>query len=528
MLSSDSSAPAPAGATATDLVIPPREKPYTLPENCPDDDDLAGHFLWKLAEDYQWASDLHRWITRDGDRWVVARDGVLPFITACVAMTELDPKITPAIRKASHNFAQSGNGDVYHAREGGGITVITAHQVRMYELAERLRNPAQQARIAAMMARKAPFGDGGMYDKVAVDTTELDASPGVLWAGGIPWDLAASFTEPVPFVYDDGSELWLTEPHMLSANYRPDVAVPTPVWDKLTAAIFPDELEREHALHALSHGLHGWPGSAAILARAATGTGKSFLASLMSDLLGDYAGSVAAKTLFGRGGNSQFAFDEMHGARFVVMNEGRKADFESTEAFKAVVSPDPLVNARARHERHRRLIPNRATLMLTVNPAADLDYSDPAVVRRLIPAGFAGRPAEIAAIAAGYGTNSEQGYAAWQAEAPGVLAKMMRRCAYVLGDHAYRGTREDAPESVMERFAAVAAEADPFGRWFDERTREGWFTTNDDLRDDYERWCTVQHEPQLNPTRFGRKMAERGVERAKPDRDTRGWRIALR
>ena len=88
--------------------------------------------------------------------------------------------------------------------------------------------------------------------------------------------------------------------------------------------MFPDVNEREHALNVLAHGFHGWPTEAAILARSATGTGKSFLASLISDLLGDYAGQVAAATLFGRSGNAQFAFDEMGGARFVVMNEGTR------------------------------------------------------------------------------------------------------------------------------------------------------------------------------------------------------------
>jgi hypothetical protein len=407
--------------------------------------------------------------------------------------------------------------------------MVTYHadDVKGHELTERMQTPACQARIAALMARQAPHGTDFSVP-MAVNTSELDAEPGILWAGGIPWDLAASVSEPVHARDADGYPRSLHEPHMLSAGYLPDIAIATPLWDKAAQAVFPDEAEREHALDTLAHGLHGYPSDAARLARASTGTGKSWMASLMSDMLGDYAGQVSAATLFGRSGNSQFAFDEMAGARFAVMDEGVKANFATTQIFKNVVSPGPLVSARGRLERRHRLIPNRATLMLTVNPSADLDYSDPAVRRRLIPLGFAGDPREIAAIAAGYGTATPEGYAAWQREAPGVLAQMITRCARVLGDPAYRGTRADAPASVMARFAAVVAEADPFGRWFDERTTDGTFTATGDLLADYRAWCAAHGETPVCAQWFGRKLAERGVERAKADRATRGWFIALR
>jgi phage/plasmid-associated DNA primase len=361
-----------------------------------------------------------------------------------------------------------------------------------------------------------------------VNTSRLDSEPGILWAGGIPWDLAASAREPVPAREDDGEPWNLCWPHMLSANYRPDITVATPVWDKATTAVFPDAAEREHALDAFAHGLHGWPSDACPLGRSGTGTGKSWLASLMSDMLGDYAGQVSAATLFGRSGSDQFAFDEMGGARFVVMDEGTRGDFASTERFKRVVNPNPLVSARGRHERRHRLAPYRATLLLTVNPEADLDYSDSGVVRRLIPLGYTGDPAQIKAISAVYGTRTPEGLVNWRAEAPGVLAKMITRCARVLADPAYRGTREDAPASVIARFDAVVAGADPFTAWAGERLCEGWFTANDELYADYESWCAAYGKRPLNDTWFGRKMASRRVEPVKPDRGTRGWRIALR
>lgn len=512
--------------------IPPRKHMDQVPV-CLSEADLASHLLYELNEDYRYATDLRCWLVRDGDRWVRSRQGVADAITEMVAVTSFDEEVAsnPGIRKwvregcrgGDYSFVKSGRDRLREYR-------YTADDVRVQDMLRTMQTPAGQGRLAALMRNMAGTDDGNGPYTVRAD--ELDAEPGILWAGSVPFDLARSVTEPVwvtETYYDGGrEEPWpMTYPHMLSCNYCPDIRVETPVWDQLMAAVFPDINEREHALNALAHGFHGWPTEAAVLARSATGTAKSLVATLISDLLGDYAGQVSAATLFGRSGNAQFAFDEMAGARFVVMNEGRKHDFASTEAFKAVVGPDPLVNARARHGQHRRLVPARHTLMLTVNPAADLDYSDPAVVRRLIPAGFAGSPRKIAEIAEKYGTKSAEGLAAWQAEAPGVLAQMIVRCAYVLGDPVHRGTKADTPESAQSRFDAVTAEADPWGRWFTERTCDGLPTANDDLLEDYQRWCKAKHEQAMSPTWFGRALASRGVERARTGHG-RGWRVALR
>jgi Family of unknown function (DUF5906) len=573
--------------------IPPRAEPHELAlGGGPADDEVACNLLYDLIEDYRYATDLRQWIVRDGDRWVPAEDGIIPFIAACASRTELNPVLdSHRIRKwERQGYPGRSMGWTASTMEGLKDYKFNPEDVKAQRKAQQLRTPAGQARLAALMKSYAATEEDGVRDPLTVRTDQLDSEPGVLWAGSVPFDLARSVREPawmedcepVPppsglrgkvFAFisqlvnggpgcgiDDiaaefsmsrkDASWWLAQfpddygvegqtiahpwpmsgiPHMMSCNYCPDIRVPTPRWDELTATVFPDPAEREHALNALAHGLHGWPTDTAILARAATGTGKSLIASLISDLLGSYAGQVAASTLFGKSGNAQFAFDEMAGARFVVMSEGRKASFQATEAFKAVVSPDPLVNARPRHGKHRKLVPGRHTLFLTVNPAADLDYSDPAVVRRLVPAGFTGDPEKLARLTNDYGTRTAQGTVRWKAEAPGVLAQMIVRCAYVLGDPANRGTRADAPVSVMSRFEDVAAEADPWGRWLAERTGDGRPTPNDDLYADYLKWCEARTVTALNPTHFGRAMASAGIERTRLDHGTiRGWRIALR
>lgn len=513
--------------------IPPRKMMGEVPVAEGGEAEFAAHLLYEASDDFRWATDLGCWIVRDGWRWVRAPRGVKDIITECLAMTTPDRACgQPAIQKwARQNLHRSDYGQSYDIGTSRGIVSHSLDDVRVWNLYQAVSTPAGQERVAALM-RNLAGSDNGDMAPLTVRTDELDAEPHIFWAGSVPFDLVKSADGPAwateTYSYG-GAERWpMTCPHLLGSAYCPDMAVETPLWDKLLAAVFPDEAERDHALDALAHGLHGYPTATAMLARSATGTGKSLIATLISDLLGSYAGQVAAPTLFGRSGSSQFAHDEMGGARFVVMTEGKKASFETTEAFKAVVSPDPLVNARGRLEKRRRLVAARHTLFLTVNPAADLDYSDPAVVRRLVPLGFRGDPADITALSAQIGTDSAGGYANWQAEAPGVLAQLMVRCARVLADIKNVGTRADLPASIAERFAAVVAEAHPFGRWMTERTASGGRTATGDLLADYQGWCEANRVPVMNATWFGRALASAGVERAKLDRSTRGWEIALR
>lgn len=491
-----------------------------------DEADVAGHLLGLIWPDYRYATDLRTWIMRDGERWVPAPGGIAPMVADVADASVLNPLLDdPRVQKWARQNPNSTQ--AYEVPTWGGEgNRFGIDDVWTHNMTRRLRTPAGQNRIAALMTTMANRAD----DEGSVRAGELDADPGVLWAGGVPFDLAGSAdgVKMAGSVRDrrDMNSL-MVRPHMMSAGYCPDPSVTTPLWHELLAAVFPDPAERDHVLDALAHGFHGYPSAESILARSATGLGKSLLATLISDLLGDYAGRVSARTLFGRSSNSQFAFAEVGPARFVVMNEGQKADFASTEAFKSFVNPDPLVDARERHERNPRKMPAHHTVFLTINPAADLDYSDPAVVRRLTPTGFAGDPGRIAAIAAKYGTSSAEGLANWTAEAPGVMAQMIMRCGYVLGDPANRGTRADAPASVMSRFDDVAAEADPFGRWLRERTTDGPATSTDDLMADHDQWCRDHRIDALDRTWFGRALASAGIERCKLDRVTRGWRVAL-
>ena len=86
---------------------------------------------------------------------------------------------------------------------------------------------------------------------------------------------------------------------------------------------------------------------------------------------------------------------------------------KSTESFKAVVNPDPFVSARGRLEANTEKVPARHTLFVTINPQADLEWSDAALLRRIVPVRFDGDPSEIERLAGLYGTNSATGLAAW-------------------------------------------------------------------------------------------------------------------
>jgi hypothetical protein len=493
------------------------------------DTELAEAILGDVYDDYRFVTALDNWIVRDGERWRKAGHGAIESLVSAYASATPTPDGMPDDPDLGRADYREGARQLAENPECIRATRVDRHARYAAEMNayRRLQSGAGKNAIAREMTRacRADTDTGPVIPEVWADS-----EPTWLWAGSIAFDLAASANGPKVARTEWGSQVPTTEPHMLSARYVPDASVPTPMWDELTTAIWPDAACREHALNVLAHGFHGYPTSFAILGRSATGRGKTLIAALMSDLLGDYAGAVEAKTLFGNNGSAAFAFREMGDARFVVTNEGTAANLKSTESFKAVVNPDPFVSERGRMQENTEQRPAHHTLFVTINPQADLDYSDAALLRRVVPVRFDGDPREIERLAGLYGTNSASGLAAWQSEAPGVMAEMMRRAAYVLGGMTHRGTRHDAPAMVLEEFAAVTADADPFAAWLEERTfNSGTATPTAELYADYAGYCRTRGaEPVPVRPVFGKRLSAAGVKPQKVDKNTRGWAATLR
>jgi hypothetical protein len=209
-----------------------------------------------------------------------------------------------------------------------------------------------------------------------------------------------------------------------AASYCPSYTdVPTPNWDRLCELVWPDPQVREAALRSLSMGFTGRATKYVIYWRSETGLGKSIMAALAKDMLGDYARNVPAKLLFGYSADPQRAAQELAGHWLVVCEEGLGSNsFKADEAFKAVTTGGGDLNTRKLfHESEEQEATH--TILLAVNPEADMNYADPAILNRLVSVAFLGfaNRAAIEEMATWYNPKTK----AWKAEAPYVLAKML-------------------------------------------------------------------------------------------------------
>jgi hypothetical protein len=398
-----------------------------------------------------------------------------------------------------------------------------------------VRDLVTRPAVAAALTARAASGwqplnsDHRQMPGLDVRGSELDTDPTLLWAGGYPWDLAASERVPVCAYWTRDEARWF-DVHLKSARYLPDITVPTPGWHAITAAIFPDEAAREHALSAQAHGLTGFSGKHVPFLRAETNLGKSLLLGLLLDLLGNYARTIPAKVLFGSTADPQRAAQELDGVRLAVVDEGLRHGYGSAEAFKFVTSGGRELNARRLYEESRQVAATH-TLVLACNPEADLNYRDPAVRARLVPALLDGDPDEIRDIARWYNPGS----AAWKAEAPGVLAQMIVRASRAIGDPGY-GTNQDIPPQCAAQLndaTALAHLDDPVVRWlasgFVKKTdgREA-ATPTASLFEECVSWCRWKGEKPPSAVEFGRTLKRLEIDPARiGSKQTRGWQLSL-
>lgn len=329
----------------------------------------------------------------------------------------------------------------------------------------------------------------------------------------------------IPGMVDETDEEW--QPWLRTANYAPVADVETPLWHALLSAVLPDEVEREHALSALSHGFHGHTTKSVPFWRSETGYGKSLVLSLVADLLGDYARTVPAKTLFGQFSDPQRAAVELAGVRLVLVDEGL-GNFRSDETFKALTSGRPDLNSRRLYS-ESEIVTATHTIALAVNPEQDPNYADPAIRSRLVPAQPDGDPDRIAELAARINPASEE----WQREAPGVMAQMLNRAAAALADINGYGTVRDLPQrgrDLLYAGADMAALASPVNMWLSSGAAEidlGAATSSRDLYASYCNWC---HARRIAPEKshvFGRVLTREGAAYTKRTKEGRFWGVRL-
>jgi DNA polymerase-1 len=457
------------GPPATSLVGVLGSAPFDPPAAF--DQDIAAAALERTWPGLRYAPDADMWFQRQADgRWRIGKRGH----KAQLALLA--------------NLAPAGDAS---ADKG------TPEQARAARRA-RLKSSAGSSAVASKMLELASLSD----HPSAIDAGKLDAEPEILWAGGLPWDLAASAAGPVL------ANIGWAEPHTHDAGHAP-AAGPTPAWDAFCAAVWPDPELRAWALRVLSIGLTGYPDAALIILTGETGRGKSSVAQLVCDVLGSYGSSVHRSLLFGDN-SSEKHVHELRGLRLAYIDESPHGTRGSTEHLKQITGGGVLM-ANNKYEATYPFAPTH-TLVLTSNHEPDL--SDPALVRRVRPIPCIGDPGAVAAarraLAAGNGR-------VWEAERPGVLAAMMTQAAAWLAD---RDSSEVAALPALASYVAdLAEEDDPIHGWLTECTDpDDYGSRASDLYANFRTWwqasgLNVREMPTV--TRWGRQLNKRGYPKIK-------------
>ncbi|MDN5918306.1 MAG: bifunctional DNA primase/polymerase [Pseudonocardia sp.] len=487
----------PSAQAAGDTTGPVTPRPWTLadaigtepfdPDNGETDHALAEAVALRLYPALRFNVDTGSWLVRHGEVWRDRKDDTA---VRTWPLTKLIPLMP--------------TGDPMKPAKGERPTREQRQATRL----ARFRTSGPASAIGARL--RALVND---HHPMCITGDELDADPGVLWAGGVPWDLRRSGEVPTPAALDPGT------PHLHTAACAPDPTVATPAWDRFVATVLPDEQLRAWAMRVLAVSLTGHSDAVLPILFGPERSGKTFLVASIMRLLGTYGHAGDTSLLGAELAPSVVA--ELKGRRAVFVDEGPRKGHLATERLKQLTGGGQLSGAR-KYRDPISFSPTH-TLLMTTNEEPHL--GDPALRARMrvIPAEApesAVRPAVQAVLSM------------WGAEAPGILAALMRSAAMYLADldSVAKDRAGDAATFDGRTEAELAGDQDPIGQWIDQRmTRlddsvKG--TPAAELLDTYCAWLSGQprlHGPAGRPSyptphAFGRRLSSLGVSRVKTNK----------
>ena len=375
----------------------------------------------------------------------------------------------------------------------------------------RLDTSAGAGAVANMMVTHARDGAYPGRAKLA----DLDRTPGVLWAGGTPWDLAASAGRLVRADLDPRT------PHLRTAAYLPTLK-PTPLWDAFLAAVCPTEQQREWLLTLLGGALTGRGSKVLLLFQGLQDTGKTQVLTLVSDLLGtgDRGYAVAAdRRLLSDDPAHASILMALAGRRLAWVDESPRRGKSSIERLKALTGGGHMTANPMRTD--PVTFKPTHTLALTTND--DPEVVDAALRSRIRLVHLENDTAEVARTRAAIGDLEGP---AWRAEAPGVLGKLITYSALWLEDPS-RGHNLAGAEALLER---LAAEQDTVAHWIIEQTAPDGWSSASNLYAAYRAFAKDQGLPDHRietATAFGRELARHGVQRRRTN-EGNVWELVLR
>ena len=385
------------------------------------DQFMAAQILDMAKGSYRYCSDAGVWLWNpDGTVWEVFSGDASDTIIA--ATVEKLPQGTKAAK-------------------GTPLEDMTTEE-RNYETHARLANSRSAAGIARKMKALAPAsGD------VATDMGRLDTDGSVIWAGGRPWDLLSPGRGLVV------AERAVGAVHLKSSPYVP-VLGPTPLWEQLTGAAFPLSDVGAWAEWELCSCCTTSNGKGLVHLHGVRDTAKTTVIRCIDDVLGSYSVQIPRPLLSGQQAHEGTVV-RLAGARLAWFDEKPRRGQVAQEFLKELTGGGKF-EARPPFGRGSVSGQFAATVVLASND--ELPLSDGALLGRVRRVPMIGDPKATRAARNAIIGPDAQFTAAWRAEAPAVLGKLITLCARRMA-----GWTVEMPASAELELITAAAEQDSAG-----------------------------------------------------------------
>lgn len=257
-----------------------------------------------------------------------------------------------------------------------------------------------------------------------------------------------------------------------------------------------------------------------ILMTGAAGSGKSQLLDILSNVLGDYNGTLSADSLYRAGAQRSPGVDSdlasTMGARLVVAHELAENIKLDEQVIKALTGGDPVKVKFMRQDRFP--LQTNAKLIFTANERPFIS-DDRGIARRLMEIKFEKAFADTGAEKMGLAKQI------LEAEGPQILGWLVKGAM-----ECYRtdfAILQNLPEKIVEWSEDYVNESDSVHQWTAEYVTNsvgGWVSSGA-MFESFQRFCKVRRlDVGMTSRGFGRRLSRLGFESGKNLLDQRGWK----
>jgi putative DNA primase/helicase len=292
------------------------------------------------------------------------------------------------------------------------------------------------------------------------------------------------------------------------ADYDPDAVCPR--FERFMSEVLPDPEVRAYVQRALGYSLTGRPTKRVMfLLHGPSGTGKSVLTSVMTELFGGYGGTAPATTFRMKKNDTTVDIHQLRGLRFVATSEMPEGAQLDEELVKRVTGGD-VITSRTLFESYQSWRAN-CVVWIATNFLPRLSSDDNAIWRRAktIPMRTEFTP--------GGEHNEIEGLAdILLQERNGILNWLLDGLA------SYKEVGLGEPPAISQDISNYRTDMDSVASWFLEEQRDGNLVVHEDARTStqllYQRYsahCTEEGMQPLGRRRFTKRLSTMGGHSSK-------------